>query len=162
MRTALLTAFLFLSPLALAQDDATPEGEGTEAAAEEPGEEPTDDALPEVDVEKKIEVCRAHGLMDPCEVEGQIGLCQLEPCDRGWKDGAPRACKQCVPYAMKPAEEPAPAEPEPLATEDEEPKKKKGPRRRKTRDCGCNASAAPVSALALGLVLPVVARRRRE
>ena len=113
MRTALLTALLMTAPLAMGQEDPPPAEGGEEAAGEE-GAEEEEEALPEVDQQTKVDACAALGLMENCEVEvpdqeGLIldGLCQLEPCETGWKDGA-RACKQCVPYQIKPPPEPVP------------------------------------------------------
>lgn len=159
MRTALLTAMLLLSPLAMAEDDVPlVEGEGTEEPAAEEEEE---EGLPEVDEEKAIEVCKPLRLMEYCEIDALVGLCKLETCQRGWKDGAPRACKQCVPHAYKPIEEPEPVAEE-AAAEVPASDEPKGTRRVKKRDCGCNASASPISALGLAFMLPIVARRRKS
>lgn len=159
MRTALLTALLLTAPLALAED--VPEG--AEPSGEEvAGEEQVDaNGLPLVDMDKKIDACSKTALMQPCEVEGLIGLCQLEPCEAGWKDGA-RACKQCVPYAKKPEEE-APEEPEPMLDADEEKSKAGGKKRRrkKKRDCGCTSTGGAGGLALLVPALPLVLRRRR-
>ncbi|TNE84173.1 MAG: hypothetical protein EP330_30600 [Deltaproteobacteria bacterium] len=166
MRTALLTALLLTAPLAMAEDP--PPAEGGEAAAEGEGTEGEEGkkALPEVDMQEAIAECASKSLMEDCEVGELIGLCQLEPCEAGWKDGA-RACKQCVPYDFKP-EAPPPAEPEPMLAEGEEGPDakegkagKKGRRRVKKRDCGCNSSSVPVGAFGLSLLLPLVIRRRQ-
>jgi hypothetical protein len=161
MRTALLTALLLSSPLAVAQDaPAAGTEEGTEGGTEEGTEagEGEPEGLPPVSLEARIDACSTLTLMAACEVEAQIGLCQLEPCETEFKDGA-RACKQCVPYAMKPVE-PEPVEPEPMLDADEEKKGKKR-RRRKKRDCGCSSLDAGFAGMAFSLpLIPLVIRRR--
>ena len=158
MPTALLAALLLSSPLAMAQDAPTTDAkEGAEEGAEGAADQ---DELPAIDLDLKIESCSKLTLMSPCEVEGQIGLCQLEPCETDFKDGA-RACKQCVTYALKPTE-PEPEEPEPMLDEAEAKKGKKR-RRRKKRDCGCSNASANLVGMAFALPLaPLVIRRRRR
>ena len=172
MRALFFALFLVGAAPALAQDDIPAAAEAPGAA--EDGAEVADEAgdaqaegeekepAPELSLERGMELCKNIPVMSECEDQGWIGLCQLDPCDRGWTDGAPRVCKTCV-LSRKAPPPPPPEEAAEAKAKVKGKGKGKGKRRVKKRDCGCSASGAGTTAwLGLGLLPALMVRRRRD